>query len=61
MPRNLLTTSEAAARLRAPEATLRYWRHVGRGPVGVKIGRHVLYDEAALDAWIESFFTADGE
>ena len=28
----LLTLAEAAARLRMPVATLRYWRHLGTGP-----------------------------
>jgi hypothetical protein len=28
----LLTIREAAALLRAPVATLRYWRHLGTGP-----------------------------
>lgn len=44
-----LTTCEVAERYRTVEATVRYWRHVGYGPKGVKVGRKVLYplDEIA--------------
>jgi hypothetical protein len=40
---DLLTISEAAALLRAPVATLRYWRHLGTGPRSFRLGRRVLY------------------
>jgi excisionase family DNA binding protein len=56
MTRKLLTTAEVAERLRRPIGTLRYWRHVGEGPRSVRIGRAVLYDEAEVDAWVESHF-----
>lgn len=32
--------------------TLRWWRHLGRGPNYVKIGRRVLYRRDDLDAFI---------
>lgn len=37
------TTAEVAERYRTAESTVRYWRHIGYGPRGVKIGRRVLY------------------
>ncbi len=43
-----LTTAEVAERYRTAEATVRYWRHIGYGPSGVKIGRRVLYPESEL-------------
>lgn len=43
-----LTTSEVAKRYRAAESTVRYWRHTGYGPRGVKVGRRVLYLESEL-------------
>ncbi|MDH6123177.1 MULTISPECIES: helix-turn-helix domain-containing protein [unclassified Kitasatospora] len=43
-----LTTSEVAERYRTAESTVRYWRHIGYGPRGVKVGRRVLYPEAEL-------------
>ena len=48
----LLTITEAAELLRAPVATLRYWRHLGTGPRSFRLGRRVLYrsdDHAQLD------------
>lgn len=38
-----LTTAEVGKRFRAPAGTVRYWRHIGYGPKGIKIGRRVLY------------------
>ncbi len=43
---------EVAALVRVPEATLRYWRHLGAGPRSFKIGRHVRYWRADLTLWL---------
>ena len=43
MQDELLTISEVADILRAPVATLRYWRHLGTGPHSFRIGRTVRY------------------
>jgi predicted DNA-binding transcriptional regulator AlpA len=51
---DLLTTPEVSAIVRAPVATLRYWRMIGMGPRSVKLGRRVLYERADVLAWIES-------
>ena len=59
MARKLITTAEVADRVRAPESTVRYWRHAGLGPPAARIGRKVLYDEAEVDAWIEQHFADD--
>ena len=48
----LLTITEAAELLRAPVATLRYWRHLGTGPRSFRLGRRVLYRSDDLHAWI---------
>jgi excisionase family DNA binding protein len=48
-----LTTAEVAELLRAPLETVRYWRHVGKGPKSFKAGRKVLYELADVEAWIE--------
>jgi excisionase family DNA binding protein len=48
----LLTIAEAADLLRAPVATLRYWRHLGTGPRSFRLGRRVLYRRDDLYAWI---------
>ena len=50
----LLTITEAAELLRAPVATLRYWRHLGTGPRSFRLGRRVLYRRADLRTWIDA-------
>ena len=50
---DLLTITEAAELLRAPVATLRYWRHLGTGPRSFRLGRRVLYRRDDLQAWVE--------
>jgi hypothetical protein len=50
----LLTITGAADLLRAPVATLRYWRHLNTGPSSFRLGRRVLYRRADLHAWIDA-------
>src|SRR3954468_24238513 len=50
----LLTITEAALLLRAPVATLRYWRHLGTGPHSFRLGRRVVYRRDHLQAWIDA-------
>jgi DNA-binding transcriptional MerR regulator len=50
----LLTIAEAALLLRAPVATLRYWRHLGTGPTSFRLGRRVVYRRDDLQAWIDA-------
>jgi len=49
----LLRTSEAAEVLNVPEATLRWWRHVNRGPRSFAVGRAVMYRRSDLLAWLQ--------
>jgi excisionase family DNA binding protein len=49
-----LTTQEVAEILRTPSETVRYWRHVGKGPQSFKLGRRVLYDRRDVEAFIET-------
>jgi excisionase family DNA binding protein len=49
----LLTIGEASSYLKIPVKTLRKWRLEGYGPPSMKLGRHVRYDKADLDAWID--------
>ena len=50
----LLTISEVAAIVRAPIATLRYWRHLGTGPRSFRLGRRVVYRVGDLHTWINT-------
>ena len=49
----LLTLSEAAAILRVPVNTLRWWRQQGTGPAFFKIGRNLVTTVGDLRRWIE--------
>lgn len=42
------TTEDVAARYHTVASTVRYWRHIGYGPKGAKVGRRYLYPESAL-------------
>lgn len=44
-----LTTKDVADRYRTAPSTIRYWRHTGYGPKGIKVGRRVLYSLAEID------------
>ncbi len=48
----LLTPAEAAAVLRTPVATLRYWWHLGVGSNGFRLGRRVVYRREDINRWL---------
>lgn len=54
-----MTTEEVAAFVRSPTETVRYWRHVGKGPRSFKVGRRVLYRRADVLAWLDERYAAD--
>ena len=47
-----LTESDAACRLGLKVATLRAWRHQGRGPAFVRLGRAIRYIPADIDEFL---------
>lgn len=53
-----LGTKEVSQQLGIPEQTLRWWRHVGRGPRSFKIGRHVAYMPSDVDSWLADQYAA---
>lgn len=54
-----LITDEVAELLRTNPETVRYWRHKGVGPRSVKIGRHVLYRRADVEAFVTAAMDND--
>lgn len=52
----LLTLAEVAELTRLPEATLRWFRHCGKGPKSGKLGRRVMYRESDVAEWINEQF-----
>lgn len=57
----LLTVPEVASLVRAPESTVRYWRHMGTGPKSFKVGRRVMFRQEDVEAWLEEQYAADGQ
>ena len=55
-----LKTTEVAEHYRTSEATVRYWRHIGYGPKGVKFGRRVLYPSAEIARFDAERHASDG-
>ena len=49
-----LTESDAATRLGLKVATLRAWRHQGRGPAYVRLGRAVRYLPVDIEEYLSS-------
>ncbi|HEX2308993.1 MAG TPA: AAA family ATPase [Jatrophihabitantaceae bacterium] len=52
--------AEAAQVVRAPVATLRYWRHLGKGPKSFRAGHRVFYSRSDIEAWIMAQRDGDG-
>lgn len=51
----LMSADDAAEYLGGlARSTLATWRYKGEGPKFIKQGTRVLYDQADLDAWIDS-------
>ncbi len=48
----LLTTAEVSTYLQVPVATIHQWRHRGEGPPAYKVGRHLRWRLADVDAWL---------
>lgn len=49
----LLTVAEVACWLGMAEGTLRYWRHVHRGPRSLTVGGAVRYRRSDIEDWIK--------
>ena len=52
MSETYLTTSEVADLCRTSAETVRYWRHIGKGPASFKVGRRVLYAAGDVETWL---------
>ncbi|WP_433054216.1 helix-turn-helix transcriptional regulator [Dactylosporangium sp. CS-033363] len=46
-----MSIDEVAALLRVPKGTLYQWRSHRKGPRARKVGRHLRYDRADVQAW----------
>jgi excisionase family DNA binding protein len=59
VPPRLLSAEEVATILGVPVKTLYQWRYKGAGPAGVRVGRHLRYRTADIEAWIEGRIAED--
>jgi len=58
MAEPLLSGVEVADYLQIPLATLYRWNSIGSGPRRIRVGKHVRYRRADVEAWLER--CADG-
>ena len=54
MTTKYLTIAEVAEMLRMPVESVRYWRHIGKGPASFKLGRRVLYAIEDVEAFVDA-------
>ena len=50
----LLSTKEVADAIGIAPETVRFWRHAGRGPTVVRVGRYVRYRPEDVESWLDS-------
>ena len=55
--RRLLSADEVAEFLGVPVKTLYQWRYKGVGPSGARVGRHLRYRVADVEAWVDGQIT----
>ena len=53
-PDKLYLANDLALRPLGSRQTLAHWRHEGRGPAFVRLGRRIAYRGSDLNRWLES-------
>jgi excisionase family DNA binding protein len=53
MDNKLLTTEEVAEFLGVPVQTIYIWRTKKSGPKSIKVGKHLRFRQADIDAWLD--------
>lgn len=49
---SLKTPEQVAEMLQVPLQTIYVWRTRGKGPRGIRVGRHLRYRDADIEAWL---------
>ncbi|MBN0039477.1 helix-turn-helix domain-containing protein [Cellulosimicrobium cellulans] len=49
-----MTPAEVAGQLGVPVKTIYVWRTRGKGPRGIRVGKHLRYRQSDIDAWLDS-------
>lgn len=53
---SLMTLPEMCEELGITEATAYYWRQIGKGPKGARLGKSLRYKRSEVEAWIDEQF-----
>lgn len=56
MAERLMSAPEIAEYLGVPLATIYQWRSRQSGPRGIKVGKHVRYRRADVEAWLDRHY-----
>lgn len=54
----LMTLTELCRELGISESTAYYWRQIGKGPKGARIGKALRYRRSDVVAWVDKQFAA---
>jgi excisionase family DNA binding protein len=54
MPEPLMSPREVADHLGVPVGTVYQWRVKGTAPRGIKVGKHLRFRPADVEAWVEA-------
>ena len=54
LPTRYLTPEDLAHLLAVPLETIYTWRRKRTGPTGFRVGKHLRYDPAAVQQWVDS-------
>jgi excisionase family DNA binding protein len=54
----LMTLTEMCELLGVSESTAYYWRQIGKGPKGARIGKNLRYRRTEVMAWVDEQFAA---
>lgn len=51
---DILTPTDLSAALKVPLGTIYGWRYRGKGPRGIRVGKHVRFRRSDVERWLET-------
>jgi excisionase family DNA binding protein len=58
---DLIGVEQVASILGVSASTVRWWRQTGKGPRSARIGKHVKFKRADVEAWADAQFESELE
>jgi helix-turn-helix protein len=52
MTLDVITTEELAVLAHTTRNTVRYWKHIGKGPKAFKLGKRIVYRREDGETWV---------